>query len=319
VDTHWPEFGKYYLARRAAGDTLFKPLPSFLDRNHTYEWPSGGDEVTSPFVALGRKLALRSLPSQGSSLQKTLSQWEHRLVEAYLARLDYRTEHLVIQQPLLLPLLHAGALGGRTYDVLMVRSPIRQLQSQLDYARSLHPDSPTLGDFRAPRDVADLEWDLLRKANRLITPHIRIASSFPNAEVVPWDVPAARVQSIPTRDLVVFPAPTLGRKGAYEVREAIRELGIPLGVVGPCLEGQNFWQDVAVIQLSAKDWLSRARVVVMPAFVEHQPRRILKAVTEGIPVIVSEECGVPPGEGITVIPAGNAEALARELAAFVVT
>jgi glycosyltransferase involved in cell wall biosynthesis len=64
-------------------------------------------------------------------------------------------------------------------------------------------------------------------------------------------------------------------------------------------------------------WLDQAAVVVLPAWIEHQPRRLLRALAAGVPVIASDACGLPPRPGLTVVPAGDAEALARVLASVI--
>ncbi len=59
-----------------------------------------------------------------------------------------KATHVVVQQNLLPFLWRAGVLGGRTFDVLMTALPLKNLQTQLDFAASLHPESKTLADFR---------------------------------------------------------------------------------------------------------------------------------------------------------------------------
>jgi glycosyltransferase involved in cell wall biosynthesis len=48
---------------------------------------------------------------------------------------------------------------------------------------------------------------------------------------------------------------------------------------------------------------------VLPAFVEHKPRRLLQAVAAGVPVIASDACGVSSVSGITTVVSGDAVAL----------
>ena len=50
--------------------------------------------------------------------------------------------------------------------------------------------------------------------------------------------------------------------------------------------------------------MAKADLVVLPAFIEHRPRRLLMAAS-GIPVIASEECGVSSVAGVGRVPAGN--------------
>ena len=68
---------------------------------------------------------------------------------------------------------------------------------------------------------------------------------------------------------------------------------------GPLLEGAACWQGVETIPARA-DWAG-VGVVALPAWVEHQPRRLLAPVAAGVP-------------GVVTVPAGDAEALAEALA-----
>ena len=108
------------------------------------------------------------------------------------------------------------------------------------------------------------------------------------------------------------PASTVGRKGCYELREAIRGLDVKLLTMGPYIEGKEFWEGFDV-ERAGDDWLENADAVVLPAFVEHKPRRLLAAAVCGIPMIASEACGVSNVEGVKVVPAGDAAALRKEL------
>jgi glycosyltransferase involved in cell wall biosynthesis len=49
--------------------------------------------------------------------------------------------------------------------------------------------------------------------------------------------------------------------------------------------------------------------VVLPAFVEHKPRRLLEAVACGTPVIASTACGLENVKEVINIPVGDVEAL----------
>jgi hypothetical protein len=41
----------------------------------------------------------------------------------------------------------------------------------------------------------------------------------------------------------VFPASTVGRKGCYELREALAGINSKLVVLGSLIEGHEFWMD----------------------------------------------------------------------------
>ena len=104
----------------------------------------------------------------------------------------------------------------------------------------------------------------------------------------------------------------LGRKGAYELRAIARESGLELLVAGRELEGEKFWDQVTISRPQANP-LDEVGLVVLPAFVEHQPRRLLQAVASGIPVIASTACGLQHVKGVISIPTGNAEVLSQEI------
>jgi glycosyltransferase involved in cell wall biosynthesis len=61
------------------------------------------------------------------------------------------------------------------------------------------------------------------------------------------------------------------------------------------------------------DWLDRAAVVVQPAFIEHNPRPLLRALAAGIPVIATKECGIGSHPLLTAISAGSVEELTAAL------
>ena len=111
---------------------------------------------------------------------------------------------------------------------------------------------------------------------------------------------------------MVFAASTLGRKGAYELREAVRALDLELVCLGAIIERADFWQG---IKLGAADasWLEGAAAVVLPAFVEHRPRRLLAALAAGVPVIATPQCGLGKIPGVTEVPTGDATALTAAL------
>jgi glycosyltransferase involved in cell wall biosynthesis len=49
--------------------------------------------------------------------------------------------------------------------------------------------------------------------------------------------------------------------------------------------------------------------VVLPAWVEHQPRALLRAIAAGVPVIASRACGVEGLPGVRTIAAGDVDGL----------
>jgi hypothetical protein len=114
---------------------------------------------------------------------------------------------------------------------------------------------------------------------------------------------------------VLFPASALGRKGAYEVRAACRALGLPVRVMGQASEGAGFWSDVDASPADRRDPWAGITCVVLPAFVEHRPRLLLQALARGLPVLCSEECGLPADTpGVQLIRAGDETGLTAALA-----
>jgi len=86
------------------------------------------------------------------------------------------------------------------------------------------------------------------------------------------------------------------------------DLGVALG--GPVLEDEAFWNGVQTHRMDpGGPWPGSTLAVVLPAWVENQPRRLLNAVAAGIPVVASEECGLAGVPGVIEVPAGDVEAL----------
>ncbi len=314
VDAFQPEHAAWIAKERQAGDHLFLPLDSRRWRLGPYRWPSDGFARVheAPLAVLERSWVSRRLAAQGAARQKALLRMDEKLASLFERRLPATATHLVISQNLLPFLWQSGALGGRTFDVLMTRLPITELQRVLDLAAAAHPESPTLADFRAPSPIAAAETAALAAARHWITPHTGIAAlAGERAVLMPWQLPTPRQVRGGTK--LVFPASTLARKGALELRAALQPLGVSLQLGGPVLEGADFWEGITTSRAPG-DWLDGAAAVVLPAWVEHQPRRLLQAVAAGIPVIASAACGLANVPGVTTIPTGDPEALRVALA-----
>lgn len=313
VDEYFPEFDHYMREMRAAGDVLCIPLDGKRFRKANYAWSTAGfgSRHQSLWVAAVRSYRSRKLAAQGAARQRELLQMYRALAQSYASRLSYDVLHLTVQQNLLPFLWQAGVLGGRTFDVLMSALPMREIQRRLDQAAALHPESSTLGDFRADSDLVACEAEALSHARTVITPHTEIASLFPErAMLIDWSIPKAeRVdKKAGGKPVIVFPSSAVGRKGCYELRDAIRGLDARLITLGPYIESGSFWDGLDV-ERGGGDWLARADLVVLPAFVEHRPRRLLSAAAAGIPVIASEACGVGNVIGIQPIRAGEIDSL----------
>jgi hypothetical protein len=315
VDAWMPEHDAYLRTQRAEKDWLFTPLDSRRRRLGPYRSSSNGFARVSetPLFVLERSLRSRRLASQGAARQRALLAMDEKLAALYARRLPPEATHLVVAQNLLPHLWRSGTLGGRTFDVLMTRLPIAELEAALDRAAAAHPESPTLADFRAAPELAAAETAALAAADHWITPHRAIAAlAESRAILLDWQLPPPTPAQ--RGEWIVFPASTLGRKGAHELREAAQTLDLSLRLGGPVVESADFWQGVRT-ERAGEDWLKGARAVVLPAWVEHQPRRLLAAITAGIPVITTDACGLGTMPGVTTVPSGDVDALVAALRA----
>jgi len=198
----------------------------------------------------------------------------------------------------------------------MQRLPVIFLEQQLDKATQLYPESKTLIEFRAPRWYAEAEEQALRAARTIFTPHSQIASLYDHATCVPWERPPRCSGNGHVKDVVLFAGPTLARKGAYAVRDAVRTTGLSLTVVGSDLEAPGFWRELPVARVNNQEvpW-ERVHTVVQPALVEYWPRQLLKAHSAGANLVISPLCGIAenPAEGIYHVPFGDVGILAATL------
>jgi hypothetical protein len=225
--------------------------------------------------------------------------------------LPFDTEHIVVAQSLVPFLWLIGAFGGRTFDVLMTRLPLARLHQLLDDTSKQHPQFSTLREYRAPHWMVDAEQEALAQAHRVIAPHTSLAGWYGERFVqLPWHLPklsrARRGRS------VVYPGPTVARKGAFALRTALADMNCELMVLAGNLEEKDFWNGVRVAP-SAPDWTNHAAVVVEPALLEDSPRPLLRAVAAGIPVICTPNCGVSGLPNVTTVEFGNVEQLRHAL------
>ncbi len=350
LDKFEPEFDRWMKEHEAAGDAVFVPIRSA--RLSNYSWSVDGfDSVKQARLAtLLRSAGSRRLAQQGAARQRALLEFDRMLASAYADRIPPTADHLVVSQNLLPHLWRRGDLSGRTFDVLMTRLPIASLEETLDAAARLHPDSPTLADYRAPADIRNAESEALGAARFLVTPHSGIAALFGERAVkLPWILPRVAPEldrlnrsslsgdasligaskgnldgselngGLETaapwrgRGAVVFPANTLARKGCYELRTVAGELNLELQLGGAVLEAPNFWDGVTTTPMD-EDGMRRAALVVLPSFVEHWPRRLLRAAAAGVPVIASEGCGLRGIQNVKEIPVGDVVGLRSAIA-----
>jgi hypothetical protein len=320
VDEYWPEFDRYIAATKRSDDLLCIPLDGKRFGKANYAWTTDGFGTVKQhrLFVLHRSLKGRSLASQGALRQQALLTASESLAQRYASLLEYDITDITTMQQFLPYLWRDGHLGGRSFDVLMTSLPLAILQNRLDEAAALHPESPTLNDFRADYKLIEAENEALHRARKIITPHSEIADLYPHKTVLlDWCLPQKEIERASSAGLVanvVFPSSTVGRKGAYELRAAIRNLSAQITVSGPLLEGNNFWDGFQVERRPAgADWLRNATVVVLPAFVEHQPRRLLEAVASGVPVIASKACGLGNLGGVAEVESGDIASLRREI------
>jgi hypothetical protein len=307
VDEVWPEFDSYLQRVRTVNDTLMTPISG----RAAYAWTSEGfgGKRYARLATYRRAFRSRRLADQGAARQAARLRSFEELAAAFGAQLAPDVTHVVVTLDLLPFLWRGGHLGGRTFDVLMTRFPMAELQRRLDRACERHPERKLLGDFRAPEYLVQSELEALVAARSLITPHRAIAAGDRRRLLLEWEMPSPIAWS--QGRTIVFPGPTVARKGAYEVREAAKELGLQVRPLGSELEGAAFWGDLSV--QPAGDWLSEACAVVQPAVLEDRPRRLLRAIASGCPVIATEACGLPEGPLVTLVPEGDSGAIVAAL------
>lgn len=312
VDDYWPEFDQYVQNERRDADVLGLPFDGKKYNKPNYAWTTGGFQRVSErrLLTARRSFQSRKLSAQGAARQLSLLQNDQRLTRSYASLLTYDVTHITAMQNLLPFLWQEGCLNGRTFDVLMTRLPMTELHAWLDLAGKLHPESATLGDFRADARLVRAEREALKHARRIITPHTEIAALFPEqAVLIDWQIPATKRTPI-KGSKVAFPASTVGRKGAYEMREVARALEVEMVLFGSQLEGGQFWRGVnTTFRRFDAQWLDEVGLVVLPAFVENKPRKLLEAIACGVPVIASTACGLGQLAGVTEVAIGNAQAL----------
>lgn len=314
VDGASPEFAALLRDRVGPEDVLL--LPSRRIGHAAKGWPAVIAEQTADLAALHRSFALRTA-HPGRPRAELLLAADARLAASYARRLKPGHAHLIIAQPLLPHLWRLGVLQGRSFEVLLDRLPIDAMHRTLDAARDRYPMSSTLGDFRAPEAVAAAEREALGEAVRLITPHRAVASCFPpgRVDVLDWQ-PA---KPLPVRwggKTFLFAGPTLARKGAYAMRDAMEALEIDLLIERSGEECPDFWNRIHVRQMQSLP--EELAGVVLPAIVEHRPATLLRALAAGLPVIATEACGLPPQPGLTLIPPCDPQALRTAIAAAMV-
>jgi len=326
LDARWPEFDQWCAGHSRDGDQWFTPLDGQRWRKPNYNWhpPRSADIHHATLTTLQRSLTQRRLPAQGATRQAALLKADADLATYYNDRISPECRHLVIAQNLLPHLWKLGTLGGRTFDVLVTRWPLAELHDRLNTASSNHPTSPTLGDFRAADELVRAESEALSTAGRLITPHRAIAEHFGHrAWLTDWEFPhgseaGAAPAKPPRRALQLFlPCSPLGRKGIHELAAALEGTDHELLVLGHARE------DAARDPLQKINWrtatlanLPTCDALILPAWIEHQPRLALRALALGIPVIATTACGLPNHPLLHTIAAPDTDEITAALASL---
>lgn len=310
LDEKWPEYDKYVSETAKATDNFILPLKKnrFI-KTDRYSWISAtpNKTKTTDLQGIFRALKLRFAPKNKNNVFELALQLDKKIAISAARRIPIDSTHLVISQNLLPFIYETGALGGRTFDVLMTRLPFEKLHERLDFAFNIHSESPTLKDFRADNKLIETENKALTKARKIITPHSEIAEIFKNKVVkLNWQTPlSTNGQSKGIK--ILFPASAVGRKGAYEIRRLAKELNLNLTISGRTIENDNFWEDLKTEKFNGA--FDQIGLIVYPTFIEHQPRQILKAISKGVKVVTTTACGLDSSDLIEIVEINNFEQL----------
>ena len=295
LDEVWPEYASLVAALRGAEDQLLAP-GLWGARPARYAWP-GAVRHPAGVATLGRHLAMRRVAkAAGGVRQRAYLGHDRQVARALARRIDWRAGHLVVAQTLLPWLDETGALGGRSFDVLMSRYPLAELHRRLDAAAAEIGPSATIADFRAEPTLVAREAALLARARRIYTPHGDVAALFPEqAARLAWHRPAPLRRVPGTR--VAFLGPTIARQRPDLVRAVAGGLPEPLILFGAMLEGAEAWAGVPVERRGfGPDWLDGIGAILHPATFTAQPRRLLQAAASGVEIYATPASGLDPDD-----------------------
>jgi hypothetical protein len=314
LDECWPEFLLYVEEHLSPGD--FVAAPALFGRYGSVRRLGAKAQLLSTSVpAMWRAIRMRAASTVPLRVEAQLK-GSRQVAKAMAKDLPFEATHIVVAQSLLPSLWQNGGLGGRTFDVLMTRMPLSRLHSLLDDAGTRNPELKTLREYRAPQEMVEAEQEALATAQRVITPHAALAALFGERAVhLPWSLP--KVPRVQSGSIVVFPGPTVARKGAFTLRSALVAMDCDLMILARNLEQSDFWQGVNLVP-ATENWLEHAAVVVQPALLEDNPRPLLRTVAAGIPVICTSNCGLGNLAGVTTVEFGNVEQLRAALNAVLV-
>ncbi len=314
LDEKWSEFDKYVKSISTNSDNFIVPLSkNRFVKSERYSWEALNPAQTysTTFQGIYRAIKLRLASKTKNNVFELMLELDKKIAKNAAQHIPIASTHLVISQNLLPFIYETGILGGRTFDVLMTRLPFEKLHKRLDFALSKHTESPTLDDFRASKELIELENKALTKARKIITTHSEIAEIFKNkVEKLSWELPL--LPNIKTRgNKVLFPASAVGRKGAYEIKKLAKELNFDLTISGRTIENDNFWQGLKIDTFNGN--YDQIGLVVYPTYIEHQPRQLLKAIAMGIPVITTTACGLDSSEKIKIFALNDMDGMKNEI------
>ncbi|WP_261215438.1 VanW family protein [Variovorax sp. CY25R-8] len=327
LDAWTPEFARYLEARHPEADRMQRAPVRLAFWRPMRDWRGGEASVHRPWLASVRGALWRRLWArrEGGRRQAGVIDAQRWLARAFAARLRPEHTQLVVDQALLPHLQRLGALDGRAFTVLAGALPMAEIEARLDAAAARWPDDTTLRDFRAAPSLVRAEAQAFARAATVVTPHAAVADVMATAapqatlERLEWVLPGMSPRANRTPDdgapLVVLPASALARKGARELAAALRGSGWRLRVLGSPSADASLWQGIALdaARDPRGDWLDGARVVVLPAHVEHAPRAALRALAAGVPVVASTACGLAGRQGVREVRAGDIEGLRAAL------
>ena len=327
LDGWTPEFETHLAARDdASGIDRYAP-PTAAQWRHPWRMqPNAWTGTRALRAASLRRIAwLRWNAHAQGRRQAAIVDGERWLAAAFACRLRPEHDRLLVAQGTLPHLHRLGVLGGRRYRVLANALPMDEIERRLDVARcgASEAAAATLADFRVDAALREAEAIALHGADMVVTAHADVARYWRvrgvKVQQLPWCMPtvAPRVALADAgAPLIVFAASALARKGAYELAAALRGLPVRLRVLGSRSSDTSLWHGIEVEHAGyASDWLAQARVVVLPAHVEHAPRALLRALAAGVPVVATPACGIEARPGLQLVPAGDVDALRKAITA----
>ena len=307
LDECWTEYDNYLQDKISKNDVVIIPVKkNLLINTNRYNWTINNTQniIYTSFEGIYRALKLRM--NRHNNVFEEQLKLDKLIAEKASKLIPLNTTHLIISQNLLPFIYESGALGGRTYDVLMVRNTFEKIHHSLDQAHKTHPSSKTLNDFRASDDLINLENKALENANSIISPHSDIQSIYPQKSInLKWNI-IENGNSNHTNNKVLFPAGGFGRKGAYEIRRLAKELNLDIVLYSNAKEDINFWDEVSTSKFTD---FKEIGLIIYPTYIEHQPRVLLKALSFNIPIITTPSSGLKSSELVEIIPIGDYQIL----------